>query len=275
MIINNDKIILVEKENCRYIQFKKLLDYGIKHAYALKPGNYKTSGNFVDEVQLQNAINDYKTLCDCLNLDYKKIIKPIQRHTANIKCIEDNGFIDGPKFSNMEFDNMDGLITNKDEVVLATTNADCILLMFYDPNKNVIANIHSGWRGTFQKIAINTVNKMIKEYNCDPQDIICCICPSIRKCHFEVEDDVKDMCVEIFGYTNKTNEFIKNNGVKDGKNKWLVDTIMINKIMLKEIGLVAENIIDCDICSVCNKEFIHSYRAEGAVYGLGTAIISL
>ena len=170
---------------------------------------------------------------------------------------------------------MDGLITNKDEVVLATTNADCILLMFYDPNKNVIANIHSGWRGTFQKIAINTVNKMIKEYNCDPQDIICCICPSIRKCHFEVEDDVKDMCVEIFGYTNKTNEFIKNNGVKDGKNKWLVDTIMINKIMLKEIGLVAENIIDCDICSVCNKEFIHSYRAEGAVYGLGTAIISL
>lgn len=33
---------------------------------------------------------------------------------------------------------------------------------------------------------------MIDKFGCKPKDIICCICPSIHKCHFEVEKDVKD-----------------------------------------------------------------------------------
>ena len=39
-----------------------------------------------------------------------------------------------------EYDLTDGLITNKSNILLATTNADCILLMFFDPVKKAIAN---------------------------------------------------------------------------------------------------------------------------------------
>lgn len=56
----------------------------------------------------------------------------------------------------------------------------------------MIANVHSGWKGTIQRIIVQTINKMINEFGCNPKDIICCICPSIRKCHFEVEQDVKE-----------------------------------------------------------------------------------
>ena len=51
--------------------------------------------------------------------------------------------------------------------------------------------------------------------------------------------------------------------------------------MLRRIEIDAENITmeenieDSGICSVCNKEKIHSFRAEGENYGLATAIISL
>ena len=76
------------------------------------------------------------------------------------------------------------------------------LIIFYDPVKKVIANVHSGWRGTFQKIAEKTVLKMIENYNCNPEDIECFIWPSIRKCHFEVETDVKELCEKTFAYTN-------------------------------------------------------------------------
>ena len=145
----------------------------------------------------------------------------------------------------------------------------------YDPVKNVIANVHSGWKGTFQKIAINCVKKMIEDYGSNPKDIICCICPSIRKCHFEVEEDVKNMCENIFKYTNQIDNFIEYAGKKDGKDKWMIDTIYINKIMLKDIGLLDENIIDSGICSVCNCDKIHSYRIERNGYGLNSAIISL
>ena len=97
-----------------------------------------------------------------------------------------------------EYSRTDGIITQKENLVLSTTNADCILLLFFDPVTKTIANIHSGWKGTLQRISIKTVQKMVKECECKPEDIICCICPSIRKCHFEVDKDVKDLFEEEF-----------------------------------------------------------------------------
>ena len=60
-----------------------------------------------------------------------------------------------------------------------------------------------------------------------------------------------------------------------GEERWAIDTVEINKTILKQAGLKEENIIDCGICSVCNSEQIHSYRVEKQGYGLGTAIIEL
>lgn len=34
-------------------------------------------------------------------------------------------------------------LSNKNNIILSTTNADCILLLFFDPVKKVIANVHS------------------------------------------------------------------------------------------------------------------------------------
>ena len=59
------------------------------------------------------------------------------------------------------------------------------------------------------------------------------------------------------------------------KEKWNIDTVLINKIILERAGLKKENIIDSGICSVCNKELIHSFRVEKQGYGLNTALISL
>ena len=44
---------------------------------------------------------------------------------------------------------------------------------------------------------------------------------------------------------------------------------------MERAGLKKENIIDSGICSVCNKEQIHSFRVEKKGYGLNTALISL
>lgn len=275
MDISNDKVIHVKKDNCEYLQFKKLLEYDgiIKHAYGLKPANYKTMGEGVTSESYENAINNYKMLCDSIGADYNKLIKGEQKHTNNVKCVE---FLENSISCEEEgYKNTDGLVTNKSGAVLATTNADCILLILFDPVEKVIANIHSGWRGTFQKIAINAVNSMVDNYGCNPKNIICCICPSIRKCHFEVEEEVKNMCSNIFEYTGQLDKIVDYIGNKDGKAKWKIDTVLINTIMLKDCGLLEENIIDCGICSVCNHEYVHSYRVEGKGYGLSSAIISL
>ena len=195
-------------------------------------------------------------------------MKTNQTHSDTVEIINQKLSENEPDFS--VYKETDGLLTDKSDLVLSTTNADCILLLFFDPVKKVIANVHSGWKGTLQRISVKTVEKMKNQYGCNPSDIICCMCPSIRKCHFEVDKDVYDMFENEFKDLKQIDEIIEQKN-----DKWNIDTILINRIILKEAGLLEENIVDSGICSVCNKDIIHSFRAEGASYGLSTAIISL
>ena len=277
MDLSNENVIHIKNHGIEYLQFKKLLEYSnmINHAYSLGiDRNYRTAKpnkQKLSEKEYNKSINDYKSLCSAINTNYIKIVKPIQNHTDKVMNVNKKINLDKPDFTEKDYDNIDGLITDKNNIILATTNADCILLLFYDPVKNVIANVHSGWKGTMQRISIKTVEKMKREYNCNPKDIICCICPSIRKCHFEVDKDVKDLFYNEFKELKEINQIIEENK----KNKWNIDTVLINKIILIDAGLKEENIIDSKICSVCNCNLIHSYRAEKEGYGLETALIEL
>lgn len=261
-MFREEEIVYVENEGIKYIQFKKLLKYGIKHAYTLK-------GEDVDFAFNQDKNEkSYKALCNALNINYENVVQPVQTHTDRVECID-------KVLSTENLQNVDGLITNKKDIALTSKNADCILFLFYDPIKKVISNVHSGWRGTFQKIAEKAVVKMINFYGCKAEDILCFICPSIRKCHFEVSSDVKELCEGIFEFTNRTEEFIEIGEIVDGEQKYNIDTVLINKILLTELGVKEKNIIDCNLCSVCNKDNIESVRVNGENAGRGTAIIML
>ena len=270
--LSNSVVSHIKDNDNEYIQFKRLEKYKdiLAHAYSVGiDKNYRTFKANREALEISDYkrnLNNYKELCKEIKVNSDNLIKANQAHTDNILCIdklEKNEKID-------TIEKSDGLITNKKEIVLATTNADCILLLFFDPVKKVIANVHSGWKGTLQRISEKTVDKMVKNYGCEPKDIIVCICPSIRKCHFEVKEDIKELFFNEFNNLENTNDFIINK-----ENKWFIDTVLINKLILKKVGILEENIEDCGICSVCNKEIIHSFRAEGDGYGLATAVIAL
>lgn len=272
--LSNENIIHVKKKDIQYLQFKKLLEYSdiINHAYGIGlDRNYRTSKSRGEE-EYNKSISNYKDLCTEIGINYKNCVKPCQEHTKNIRTVKqkiNNGKLN---FEQEEYKSTDGLITNKSNIALATTNADCILLIFFDPIKKVIANVHSGWKGTLQRISVQAVNKMKNEYSCNPKDIICCICPSIRKCHFKVHSDVQEPYYKEFKELKEINNLIV---PIPNENRWTIDTVEINKIILKQAGLRETNIIDCGICSVCNSDLIHSFRVEKEGYGLGTAIIEL
>ena len=270
--LSNENVIQIEKNGRHYLQFKKLLEYEdeIKHAYTIG-----TDVDFRSRTEEELGISSYKKLSEDLNEDMNNLIKPNQEHTGNVKIVSKKINFGKPDMIIHDYDKTDGLITNKKNFALSTTNADCILMLFYDPINKVIANVHSGWRGTIARISINTVDKMIKEYNCNTKDIICCFTPSIRKCHFEVDKDVKDMFENEF--QDIINEYGKEEIIEEKiKNKkWNIDTIRINQILLKNKGLMLENIIDSGICTVCNSDIIHSFRSEKEIKGLETAIIEL
>lgn len=278
MDLSNENVIHVKKNGIEYLQFRRLLEYKdkIKHAYTLGINNdFRTLTPDKKELpkeRYERNINTYKKFFEELNDDYTKIIKPNQDHTDEVKIVNSKINQNEPDFDMKEYDRTDGLITNKKDIILETTNADCILLLFYDPVKEVIANTHSGWKGTIQRISVKTVEKMKKEFGCNPEDIICCICPSIRKCHFEVDRDVKEM------FENEYKD-LKNEQLCDiiqekiPNEKWNIDTVLINKIILRKAGLKKDNIVDSGICSVCHSDLIHSFRVEKQGYGLNAAFI--
>lgn len=288
MDLSNDKVIHIKNGNIEYLQFRKLLEYSdvISHCYSLGTNvNFRTfskndkinennKDNKKNENEYEKVISDYKNLCDNIGLDYRNLVKGIQKHTNNVKCVYSKINKDEPDFNMEEYENIDGLVTNKTNIILSSTSADCISLLFFDPVKKVIANTHSGWKGTLQRISVKTIEKMVKEFNCKKEDIIVCICPSIRKCHFEVEEIVKDMFLNEFKELGEENlkEIIKEKVIGQ---KWNIDTVLINKIILKNIGVKEENIIDSKICTMCNPKILHSYRVEKENYGLNTAIIGL
>ena len=245
MDLSNENIIHVKKGDVEYLQFKELLKYSdrVQHAYSLKPLQFSDEND--------QAPANYEKICEALNIDSNKIIKSAQKHTDVVKDIKE--------YTTENFEFVDGFITNKKNIPLVTKYADCTPIILYDKIKNVIGNVHSGWRGTLQKISVEAVRLMEEKYNCNPADIIVCIGPCIKQCHFQVEEDFIDKFKQEFGNVEK---YYKIGEVVEGKQKYYFDTTNLIIDYLTEIGINRENIFDSNICSVCNVANMSSYRAE-------------
>ena len=274
--LTNKDVIQSEKNGIKYLQFRKLLEYNnkIQHYYILKNDgmNLKTRGK---PENIIIAKNGYRKIFNSLGMDYNNLVKPIFTHSNNVKVIRDKENLNEPDFENKSLNEIDGLITAKRNIILAATNADCVIIMLYDKAKNIIGNVHSGWRGTLSGIIKQEIIKMEEEFGSNPSDIICCICQSIRKCHFEVDEDVMEMFKDKYSYTNMLEKIIYKGDIKNNKQKYYIDTVLINKILMKELNIRDENIVDSNICTVCNADSFHSYRVDKEQSGRNGAFIGM
>lgn len=247
-LVNSNYIL---KEN--YYAFNNLETI---NAFFIKP--YDFNINIVGENKLNQQ---YQLIKDKLKLD--SIATVTQKHTSIIKIVTKDNIDD--------VDIADGLITNELGIALATKVADCQAIFLYDSIKKAIGNVHSGWKGTVQKIVGNAITLMVKEYGCNVKDIQVYINPSINKCHFEVDQDVYEQFKDSFKEID-IDKFIEYN---KNKNKYYIDTIGINISYLEYLGLDKKNIYSSNICTVCNGNTIHSYRYDKDKSGRNLAIISL
>lgn len=262
----NNELLMVENGNVSYLMYRKLNEFGVVNAFSLKGLNFRNR----PEIHI-----DYEQLLNTMKIDYKKLVKPNQKHTDHILILSQKQNQDTADINLDYLEAIDGIITNQRNIAIATTSADCLCVVLYDVSKKVIANIHSGWRGTFQKIIQKALINMKHEFNCNPEDIFAFFMPAIRQCHFEVDEDVMLECKRIFNYTGKIEEIIKLGRQVEGKQKYNIDNILINQLLLQEEGILSKNIYDSGLCSVCNSEKIHSRRADGENFGLGTTVVMI
>ena len=112
--------------------------------------------------------------------DYPQAIFLSQTHSDRVLTTEDDLSVSA-----------DGLITDKTGVALAIKTADCCPLMIVCPSTRQIANVHAGWRGALNGIALHTVDKMVAN-GAEADKLIVAIGPSIFGENYPVQDDVRD-----------------------------------------------------------------------------------
>ena len=253
--------MIVDKKN-HIITFKKLTDQNVLNGFTLKPFNFREG--YVSEKDLEISFNKIQSM---YNYKLKKIIKAKQIHSTNIAIVKEDNI-------NNSYENVDGFITNLTGVLLVTYLADCQGIFLYDREKKVIGNIHSGWKGTLNRIVNNAINIMTKEYYSNPENIEAYICPSILECCFEVDEDVKMKFIEGFKDI-EIEELVTLGDIKNSEQKYNIDTVEINKRVMVNLGLKEKNIKKAKLCTKCNSDYIHSYRGEGKNCGRNIGIISL
>lgn len=154
----------------------------------------------------------------------------------------------------------DAAITDMKGVFLVIQVADCQSVMLHDPHKKVIANIHSGWRGSVLNIIGKCVDKMILEFGCRPENLLAGISPSLGPC-----------CSEFIHYKDEIPEHLwkyKHRG------KDLFDFWAMSQDQLVEKGIKKENIGNMEICTKCHTDIFYSYRGERAI-GRFACVISM
>lgn len=155
----------------------------------------------------------------------------------------------------------DSLITDKKNLGLAVSIADCTPIFLYDFKNKVIAAVHSGWRGTESKILEKTLNQMKSKFNSNPENIIVYVGPSISQANYEVGIEV----AEKFDQT-----FLKPIGIK-----FLLDVSGIIYQMLLEYGIPKNQIQKSELCTFGFKDLLHSYRRDGNFSGRSLGVIAI
>ena len=154
----------------------------------------------------------------------------------------------------------DAVVTNLKNLGLVIQVADCQALVLYDPKKGVIANIHSGWRGSVADLIGRCVDTMVTQFGCTPANIRAGISPSLGPCCAQFINYDQEIPKALWQYKEKDRPYF---------NFW-----QISRDQLGAHGVLGEHIEIMGLCTRCRTDLFYSFRAN-KVTGRFAAVIAL
>src|SRR5258706_1295999 len=136
----------------------------------------------------------------------------------------------------------DALWSDQPHTALGIKVADCLPVTIIDDGHGVIANVHSGWRGTVQRITDATLDTLARDSTFDPAAARAWLGPSIRVCCFEVGEEVVDQFRAV--YPNAHAFIDRTRGPKAH-----IDPADLTRATLEARGIT--RIVDVGVCTKC------------------------
>lgn len=192
-------------------------------------------------------------------LAFSRLVTSPQVHGDTIRSIDEEALLRAEKrFPILVTQPGDALVTCLRGVGLVIKIADCQAIFLVDPTRRVVANVHSGWRGSGLNLAGKTVQFLKDRFGCHPGDILATVSPSLGPCCAEFRNYRNELPEEFFPYQVKPLHF---------------DFWAIARRQLTEAGIEPEHIEIAGRCTVCETEDFFSYRGEKPSTGRMAAVI--
>lgn len=152
-------------------------------------------------------------------------------------------------------------------VACGVRSADCVPVLIADRRSGAVAAVHSGWRGTAQRVVQAGVTALL-EIAGPGVELVAAIGPHIEACCFEVGEDVAAELARCSPLGDAAT--IRQEGAKPR-----VDLRRVVRAQLEEAGVASADIDDVRGCSVCDAARFFSYRRDGQRSGrLLSAIVA-
>ncbi len=175
----------------------------------------------------------------------------------------------------------DGLITSTSGLLLTVKTADCLPILLVDSKHRAIGAFHAGWRGTVKRIVEKGVGEMRQHFGTNTRDCLAAIGPGIRRCCYQVGEEVREQFVSQVAYAESLFEIHRAEsdivherypllfltarapGHSELGQKILLDLAEANRRQLLDAGILAANITTLGSCTSCRTDLFFSYRREG------------
>ncbi len=141
----------------------------------------------------------------------------------------------------------DALVTDRRGVGLLIKVADCQAIFLVDPVRQVIANVHCGWRGSTGEVPVKVIALLRDRFGCRPENILAGVSPSLGPCCAEFRNYAEELPAAFRPFQARPTYF---------------DFWAITRWQLLSAGLRPEHIEVANRCTVCETSTFFSYRGE-------------
>ncbi len=191
----------------------------------------------------ENVFKNLKIVSQRIGCKNESLITLNQIHSNKVIYFEKEGSLKNKVTG-------DAIITKIKNIGLGILTADCAPILLYNPKKNIIGGIHSGWKGALNGIIKNTFEKL-NEINSKNSDLIVVIGPCIKKENYKVKIDFYD---KFMSKNQKNKCFFE----KINRDSYFFD---LRGFINNEISsLNVKNIENIDMDTYSNEENFFSYR---------------
>ena len=218
-------------------------------------GNMKLREDDLQEDVIKNRI----TFCNKLCIPYEQFVSALVTHSANVAVVENAS----QKF----YDNTDALVTNKKDIYLSVTTADCFPVLFHDPVSSVIGIAHAGWRGIIAEIIPATIAAMIDQ-GAKHKDIAIAIGPGISQNQF---DFVFNELITQFGFYSQDKYIVPGSTV--GKVRVNLQQIILDQA--HNVGVDMYKIKGCSACTFSDENLYSARRHGGDSFSAMMSVVGM